>query len=85
MIRRYGQNYTLKFLTGIIEPQIPLTETGLKVRYHFTKFAGWDWVLTAKSVPTKKKIYIEKRAGKMTSIFEKLKLVTIAGQILELC
>ena len=55
MIRRYGQNYTLKFLTGIIEPQIPLTETGLKVRYHFTKFAGWDWVLTAKSVPTKKK------------------------------
>ena len=30
----------LKFLNGSIELQIPLIETGLKIRYHFTKFNG---------------------------------------------
>ena len=48
---------------------------GLKIRYHFTKFDGLGWTWELKVLQTKKNHYIEKRAEKMASFFEKLNLV----------
>ena len=67
----------LKFLNGSIELQIPLIQTGLKIRYHFTKFngMGWGWGLTGKCSNRTKITALKKRAEKRASCFENPKLV----------
>ena len=42
-------------MNGNIEPQIPLTETELKIRYHYINFDGRGFGFTAKHTPNKKK------------------------------